>query len=97
MSPYARVATTQPMRCATPEAHDDVDRRLDRSRESAAVPSSAVQQGEGTGLHGRIQPLPGGQAPESEPPYPAHGAARGSQAAEVNHRSPFAVWWLHLR
>ena len=43
ISPCAKVATAQPMRCAMPEAHDDVDRRRDRSRESAAVPSSAVR------------------------------------------------------
>ena len=55
ISPCAKVATTQPMRYATPEAHDDVDRRLDRSRESAAVPSSTVRQGQGTRLHERTR------------------------------------------
>ena len=43
ISPCARVATTQPVRCATREAHDDVNRRRDRNRESAAVPSCAVR------------------------------------------------------
>ena len=55
ISPCARVTTTQPMRCATPEAHGDVDRRRDRRRESEAVPSSAVRQGQRTGLHGQAR------------------------------------------
>ena len=37
------------------EAHDDIDRRRDRSRESTAVPSSAVRQNQGTGRHRRTR------------------------------------------
>ena len=55
ISPCARVATTQPVRCAMHEAHDDIDRRRDRSRESTAVPSSAVRQNQGTGRHRRTR------------------------------------------
>ena len=47
ISPCAKVATTQPMRCATPEAHDDVDRRRDRRRESKAVPYLDPRDGAG--------------------------------------------------
>ena len=59
----------------------------------ATVPSCAVRQGEGTGLHRRIQPLPGAQAPEIEPPYPAHGAAKGGSGS--GSEPPRAPWPCH--
>ena len=43
LGPAALSVADARVRCATPEAHGDVDRRRDRRRESAAVPSCAVR------------------------------------------------------
>ena len=42
ISPCAKVATTQPMRCATHEAHDDVDRQADSSTSNVQVCNSGA-------------------------------------------------------